>query len=649
MAMESAPESRWSKASPGITLILIITGILVAVVFLVFLLADWRLLLPVWHRLLGHDVSPTAPEILGALLTILLYLSGCLLLFRRPAWLFVLWSVIGAIAIRLAMLSLAGEPLPLLFACTTGGCSGGWALGWRMSPEMLHQWPELMPGFLAKYPHQAVSAPGWPLLYQGLTRLLEPLPTVSDALSTVLRPLECASWDFNSRTDAQVASAWLGIASPLWSALAAVPLYLFGRGVADEKSARAALVWFPLILSPALFATSPSPTYALPATAVVALSWSGVASVSSWRSSLLFVLAGALMGATLIVSLSLALLLPFCGMLLLCRFVQESGLRVGPVLCRSIAAALPFGLSLLAVWGGYRLLTGHSMLDVIRAGSGVHLGLSLELPHLANAGLSAWDFVLFAGLPISGLAVASAFSRRLPGVTCLAIGLGGTLLALLLGDVARFEIARSWSFFMPFVTLLGSTVFVQLGPVLRRALLAGQVILLVTFAATFTPQHTQARWTPTYAEVAAPPLRAPETPVNARFGEDLHLSAYQAEYRPETQTLALALKWEALRQTDLPYYFSAVLVAPDGRALPGVAWQPLERRYPTTCWRPGEPVLDQIELPLGSDAAGGDWWLSLRAFGLLDEQPLPPLTVSLPDGAQDDQIGLGPFRLNLEQ
>jgi hypothetical protein len=175
------------------------------------------------------------------------------------------------------------------------------------------------------------------------------------------------------------------------------------------------------------------------------------------------------------------------------------------------------------------------------------------------------------------------------------------------------------------------------------------VILLVTFAATFTPQHTQARWTPTYAEVAAPPLRAPETPVNARFGEDLHLSAYQAEYRPETQTLALALKWEALRQTDLPYYFSAVLVAPDGRALPGVAWQPLERRYPTTCWRPGEPVLDQIELPLGSDAAGGDWWLSLRAFGLLDEQPLPPLTVSLPDGAQDDQIGLGPFRLNLEQ
>ena len=266
MSANSAPESRLGKTSAGIAFVLAATGLIALVAWLVVLSGRWTQILPVWHRLLGHDVNPASSQILAALFVILLYLAGCLLLSRRQAWLFVSWSVIGGVAIRLAVLSLAGEPLPLLFACTTGGCSGGWALGWRMSPEMLHRWPELMPGFLAKYPHQAVSAPGWPLLYQALTRLLEPLPSVSDALSTALRPLECASWDFNSRTDAQVASAWLGIASPLWSALAAVPLYLFGRGVADEKSARAALVWFPLILSPALFATSPSPTYALPAT-----------------------------------------------------------------------------------------------------------------------------------------------------------------------------------------------------------------------------------------------------------------------------------------------------------------------------------------------------------------------------------------------
>jgi hypothetical protein len=201
---------------------------------------------------------------------------------------------------------------------------------------------------------------------------------------------------------------------------------------------------------------------------------------------------------------------------------------------------------------------------------------------------------------------------------------------------------------MPFVVLLGATVFVQLREVARWLLLAAQVILLLTFAATFTPQHTQARWVPIYSEVASLPLHAPETAVDARFGDELHLSGYQMEYRPETQALVLALNWQALRQTDLPYYFSAVLVAPDGGTLPGVAWQPLGRMYPTSCWRPGQPIVDQIELPLGSDAAAGNWWLSLRAFGMLDEQPLPPLAVALPDGTEDTQIGLGPLRVDIE-
>ena len=145
-----------------------------------------------------------------------------------------------------------------------------------------------------------------------------------------------------------------------------------------------------------------------------------------------------------------------------------------------------------------------------------------------------------------------------------------------------------------------------------------------------------------------PPLSSSVTSVDATFGDVLHLTGYQSEYRPETQTLALALHWQALQQTDLPYYFSAVLVSPDGVALPGVDWQPLGKQYPTSCWPPGRTVVDQIELPLGPDAAAGDWWLSLRAFGIRGDQPLPPLTVTLPDGATDAQLGLGPLRVNPE-
>jgi hypothetical protein len=189
---------------------------------------------------------------------------------------------------------------------------------------------------------------------------------------------------------------------------------------------------------------------------------------------------------------------------------------------------------------------------------------------------------------------------------------------------------------------------VQLRSSVRWALLAGQVILLLTFAATFTPQFTQARWVPSYDQVVQPPLQGPETTVDATFGEVLHLLGYRVEHRPATQTLVLALNWQALRQTDLPYYFSAVLVSPDGQTLPGVAWQPFKNLYPTSCWVPGRSLVDQVELPLPSDAAAGDWWLSLRAFGMLADEPLPSLSVSLPDGTTDTQIGLGPLRVNAE-
>jgi hypothetical protein len=357
------------------------------------------------------------------------------------------------------------------------------------------------------------------------------------------------------------------------------------------------------------------------------------------------ILAGGLLGATLLVTLSLTLLIPLCGGLILCRSVQDSGPRIGPVLRRSVAVALPFGLSLLAVWGAYSLLAGHSLLAVLRVAADMHVGHDLGLSYLTNMGLTAWDFVLFLGLPIAGLAIASAFCRRLPGTSCLAAALGGTLLVVLLSGTSRFEIARSWSFFMPFVVLLGATVFAQLRPAARWALLALQVLVLLAFAATFTPQNKQARFVPSYAQVALPPLRAPESPVDATFGGALRLSGYQAEYRPATQTLALALQWQALHRTDMPYYFSAVLVAPDGQTRPGVVWQPFGNLYPTGCWQPGQPVVDQIELPLGAGAPAGDWWLSLRAFGLRADEPLPPLTVSLPDGATDTQLGLGPLRV----
>ena len=525
MALESQQESRSGRTSPGVTIVLIIAGLVTIAVSIIVLRGHWAQILPVWHRVLGHSVNPPVSQLLLTLAVILLYLAGCRLLFRQRAWIFLTWSVFGAVAVRLGVLALA-RPLDLLFACTTGSCSGGFLLGVKMSAATLHQWPALMPGLRADYPHIAISAPGWPLLYWGVSQGLERLPAISNHLSALLRPLGCDWWDFISLRDAQVAAAWLGIAAPLWAALTALPLYILGRKVADEESARAAvLLWWPLVPVAALFLASPSIIYTLPATVIVALLWSGITSRVSWRSSSQLILAGGLLGASLIVTFSMTPLLLVCCGLILCRAIQESGPRLGPVLRRLLAAALPFGIGLVAVWGAYSLWSGHSPLSLLRTAMDVHLPSGDRLSYGVGMGLNAWDFILFVGLPICGLAIASAFSKRLPGVSCLAVALGATLLALLLSGTARGEVARVW--LSRAVRCAAGRNCLPAAPT-RPALVTtgGASASPALFCRQFTPQHTQARPLPSYTQVALLPLQGAEVAVDATFGYALHLSGY---------------------------------------------------------------------------------------------------------------------------
>jgi uncharacterized membrane protein len=72
-----------------------------------------------------------------------------------------------------------------------------------------------------------------------------------------------------------------------------------------------------------------------------------------------------------------------------------------------------------------------------------------------------------------------------------------------------------------------------------------------------------------------------------------------------------------------------------------VVWQPLETRYPTTCWTVETVVSDSVRLPLPADSPVGEWWISLSAFSDV-EHPERRITVILPDESTDTQIGLGP-------
>jgi len=612
------------------------------------LVGDRPLLVPYWYAL--PVLNPVPARLLPAALALLVYGVVGFSLTKRSRGVALAWSVLGGIVLPVAFLFVLSDPLEVLLMRTISNqATGGFGRGIDLTAELVRDWPAHMADWRTNFPHVSISLPGWPLIYAGLVRIFERLPGLSHALAAPLRSLQCHQWGFNTLPDAQVASAWLGVLAPLWSALTIVPLFSLTHRVAGEAVARRAALLWPLVPAAALFTGTLNSPYPLLATTVVLGLWSGMTHRAAVWSAVLLFLSGALSACLVILNLALVPLLLLCGLLALALpFMQGASLRKN--LVRSLLAGAWFVLGMAAILAAYGLLAGHSPLQVIGIALSVHFGMARA--YLSGVGLHLWDFILFAGVPlvISAFLVMAGRPRRgaqvdAPGV--LAASLGLTLLVLVLSGSAQGEVGRVWLCFMPFVVVLAACVLDRLDRFTAAALLVSQGVWLLALVATTAPVDTWLGPRPSYAEVAFPPLDRPMTQADARFGDELRLTGFQAEALQGAQTLAVVLEWEALQEMDEPYYFSAVLVGSDGRVLPGVDWQPFGKRFPTTCWMPGlGAIADRIELPLGDDPPAGDWWLSLTVFAL-DENGQPALLpVTLPDGTRDRQAGIGPLRVD---
>ena len=138
---------------------------------------------------------------------------------------------------------------------------------------------------------------------------------------------------------------------------------------------------------------------------------------------------------------------------------------------------------------------------------------------------------------------------------------------------------------------------------------------------------------PTYAEVAYEPGPGPVIPAEARFGDGLQLEGFSSVYDSEEEAFAVDLQWQVDGAIGAPYFFSALLVDPDGQVLPALDWQPFDYRYPTTCWRPGPGlIVDRVRLPVDEVAPDGAYWLSLSAFTLSSAGEPVRLPVTSPAG-----------------
>jgi hypothetical protein len=623
-----------------VLLITLVLGVVLTVRHGQDLVAGWYGAVPIYPGALQIGLLLAVLAAYGIGVRVLYPLQG-----RRGAGLLVAWSVAGSVSVTLAVLALTGKPLGLLLACVSSrGCTGGYAMSLALTPETLAAWPRLMPTWWETYTHLATQAPGWPLLYRAVSQTLEQAPVLSAPLAAALRPLRCSQWSFLALSDSQLASAWLGLAAPLWAGLTAIPLYCLGRATAGEETARIGVSWWPLLPAPAIFAATQSNVYALLATTTVALFWAGLVTRRGWLAALLLGLAGAVIGTSLFLNFSLTPILMLCGLLALALSVQQYGLRLWSIIRHAVLIMIPFGLGFLLIWGLFWRTVGLSPVELFIVA--MQHQTSVEWGYLSGVLRQAWDFALFAGLPVIGLALAPLVDRRLRPVTSLAAATGLTILAVLFSGTGRGELGRVWIFFMPLVLLAGAGSLQRMRRSERRLLVAAQVILVLALTATFDPVNTRLPAPPVYASVATPALNAPLVPAAATFGGMLRLVGYQAEYDRTGSALNVALHWQALRPMKRPYYFSAILVAPDGRARQAHDWQPFAERFPTTCWAStpaAETIVDRVTLPLAPEALAGDWWLSLSVFDIEQGQRAATLPVSLFGGGQDTQVGLGPL------
>ena len=613
----------------------------------------WR-----WPYQLPQDLTRLLPLVLA----LLLYVIGLRWLMRRRAAVLLIWAIVGSTGLTVAGLFVRGDPLFTLYSGTVDPGTTGWhfaAARIKNLDTTLRDWPNVMQHASAYSAHLRLSPPGLTLIYYAADQLLAGTPAIADALGRPLRAAQCQNYRVIGYSNAQLASAWLGMLMPLWGALTVLPLYALGRRVFGEQAACWSVAWWPLVPAMLMFTQTPNTFYPFVAVSIIALSIEGL-----WRNSAVRLMAaGVLMSILTFMNLSVLPLLGLIGLLFMGVNLAQAQLSI-----RSIAhlnwrklfrLGFVFGLGVASIWLIYYLVYGVSGWSILQVMSDEHL--ALDRPYFPWLFLHLNDFFMFTGWPLTLVAAVAVWRaarsiRRGVPLTLADSLIWATLITLLVVDVSgimRGETGRVLLFMSPLVLLIAAyTVNASPSNKLERSgwwLTAAQSIMVIVILAVIPVNSPAFRQPPTVPTVADLPNASPQT-TGAVFGNVLRLQSFagQIELRNDAAgraepLLILQISWQSSGQVDVPYYLAFIPVAPNGQPAPQAnLQQPFAQQYPTTCWSPHSGLMqDRLEIPLFSNARG-DWWVS---FSLVDGETGEKLAVTLSDGSRSDQIGLGPFRL----
>ncbi len=155
----------------------------------------------------------------------------------------------------------------------------------------------------------------------------------------------------------------------------------------------------------------------------------------------------------------------------------------------------------------------------------------------------------------------------------------------------------------------------KLGQIVATGLLLWSVLGQVAWAAVVYPPPMPVWTTQHPPEVELAQLR----PVNESLTEGMRLIGVDWPEKPAGQVLAITLWWQSLDTVKQDYLVELSLVDSAGQVVAYTLGQPVQGRYPTRVWEPGDLVKDVHWLPLTGSLAG-DYQLRLR---LLDQTGRP--------------------------
>ena len=542
-------------------------------------------------------------------LAFVVYLAVAFLLVRRAgtrsdnqrhywAGAVVVWALIGTPLIQVAIIYLRHpNVLRELFDRTVSLHSGGYfsaVVEVEDINEYLRHFPALMPDFPI---HPKRHPPGIPLMFWLARQTFALVPDLARQIALPLRGFQCDNMWLQYLNDPQVASAWASMALPGLAGLTVLPLYRLGRYVLDQKLALIAVVMYPLTLSVGLFATMWDQF--IPLFTTLGLLWF-VRGLEERRLTLILA-AGLAISLGTFFNLGVIIGLAILGLYGLFWHAVHRPLD----LKRLALEGITFAAGLAGVWVIYWLFWGITVLDVWRVAMSFHL--KMDRSYWLWVFYHLYDFLIFLGIPLIWLLAVELWralrdhSGKPIHLLSLAFVLG--LLVIDLSGTSRGEVARVWLFLIPWALLVSvqalETRFLGKNLVSWPALAVAVLLGLQLFAAAVSLRviHTRYKDRPRLSPtVTALPAQA--RPVSIQFNDGIELVGYQVEMPlGSSPAVSLTLYWRTGTPISWPWtVFRHVMM--DDQLVGQRDSHPAQDTWPTTCWEPGEIVVDSQVIPL---------------------------------------------------